>query len=77
MTAKISWQHDSSPFHEAEVMALLAALSWIGDLRLQNVVIESDCIMVIDGLMQQSTNVLEFDSILDKYIQLFNSTLVD
>lgn len=54
--------------HEAEAMALLAALSfsWIGDLHLQNMVIESDCKMVVDGLMQQSANVTEFGSIIDK-----------
>jgi ribonuclease HI len=54
--AKTMWFDGNPPPKEAEACALKEGISWLGELEFSKVVIELDCMLVVNAIKNNSNN---------------------
>jgi len=64
LKAATCWHEGSPPPQEAKAIGLRYAISWLGRLGLSKVLIELDCKLVVDCIVDRNTNQAEFGSII-------------
>ena len=62
LMAATFWHDGSPPPQEAEAIGLGDAISWLGRLGLSRLLIELDCKLVFDNILDRNTNQAEFGS---------------
>jgi ribonuclease HI len=62
--AKTMWFDGNPPPKEAEACALKEGISWLGELEFSKVVIELDCMLVVNAIKNNSNNRTEFGLII-------------
>ncbi|MCH89622.1 ribonuclease H protein, partial [Trifolium medium] len=70
--AKSLWKEVNIPPQEAEATGLYEAILWLRELGIQRATIKLDCKSVVDGVVENLTNVAEFGTIIRKCKALLN-----
>ncbi|MBA0759795.1 hypothetical protein Gotri_022628 [Gossypium trilobum] len=53
-----------------KAFAICEALSWLKSIHMENVILESDCLMVVNALLRLSIDVLEVGMLVHDYLML-------
>ncbi|KAG4931067.1 hypothetical protein JHK82_048150 [Glycine max] len=53
-----------SAIHEGDVLALKAALQWLKDLDIEDIIVESDCLQVVNGVSCKCPDISKYGAIL-------------
>ncbi|MBA0823499.1 hypothetical protein Goarm_020227 [Gossypium armourianum] len=53
-----------------KAFAIFEALSWLKSIHMENVILESDCLMVVNALLRLSIDVLEVGMLVHDYLML-------
>jgi len=64
LKAATCWHEGNPPPQEAEAIGFCDAISWLGRLGLSKVLIELDCKLVVDSIVDRNTKQAEFGSII-------------
>ncbi|PNX88309.1 60S ribosomal protein l23 [Trifolium pratense] len=63
--ARTKWSHGCPPPVEAEAWVLKEVITWMGELEISRVVIELDCLLVVNAITGCSNNQFEFGHIIN------------